>query len=184
MLRLDTEKTDGYPREAYEALIAKLQDRYGRCRRGRAFRLAKGVLSEEVCQRSIQMARSRRIPVLVDPKQRDFSRYRGVTAILSKSLGTFGGNWNFIEEYRSGSDCWTGFGSRLQFRLPHRHHQRQGYRHPEQRVQVDCARDGSLGLRCLWCRRYRHCGPSSWDFTGTRDRDCGSASECRSRHCR
>ncbi len=42
---------------------------------------AKGVLSSEVCQQAIRAARGRGIPVLVDPKSRDFARYRGATTI-------------------------------------------------------------------------------------------------------
>jgi len=42
---------------------------------------AKAALSEKVCQTIIRAAAQRNIPVLVDPKQRDFSRYRGATVI-------------------------------------------------------------------------------------------------------
>ncbi len=42
---------------------------------------AKGSFSPEVCQALIQAARKQGIPVLVDPKSPDFSRYRGATTI-------------------------------------------------------------------------------------------------------
>ena len=42
---------------------------------------AKGALTPEVCQQVIQAARKLEIPVLVDPKSADFSRYRGATTI-------------------------------------------------------------------------------------------------------
>jgi D-beta-D-heptose 7-phosphate kinase/D-beta-D-heptose 1-phosphate adenosyltransferase len=42
---------------------------------------AKGALTEDVCQTVIQAARGQKIPVLVDPKSADFSRYRGATTI-------------------------------------------------------------------------------------------------------
>jgi D-beta-D-heptose 7-phosphate kinase/D-beta-D-heptose 1-phosphate adenosyltransferase len=42
---------------------------------------AKGALTPEVCKALIQAARKQGIPVLVDPKCTDFSRYRGATAI-------------------------------------------------------------------------------------------------------
>jgi D-beta-D-heptose 7-phosphate kinase/D-beta-D-heptose 1-phosphate adenosyltransferase len=42
---------------------------------------AKGVLTEPVCRKLIRMARDRGIPVIVDPKGKDFSRYRGATTI-------------------------------------------------------------------------------------------------------
>jgi D-beta-D-heptose 7-phosphate kinase / D-beta-D-heptose 1-phosphate adenosyltransferase len=42
---------------------------------------AKGALTPKVCQQVIQAARKLEIPVLVDPKNADFSRYRGATTI-------------------------------------------------------------------------------------------------------
>jgi len=42
---------------------------------------AKGVLSAPVCQRIISAARSKSIPVLVDPKGQDYEKYRRATAI-------------------------------------------------------------------------------------------------------
>ena len=42
---------------------------------------AKGALSPQLCQAVIALARERGIPVLVDPKDRDFSKYAGATTI-------------------------------------------------------------------------------------------------------
>jgi D-beta-D-heptose 7-phosphate kinase / D-beta-D-heptose 1-phosphate adenosyltransferase len=42
---------------------------------------AKGALTEDVCQAVIGEAVQRQIPVIVDPKQQDFSRYCGATTI-------------------------------------------------------------------------------------------------------
>ena len=42
---------------------------------------AKGVLSDRVCRTLVSDARRLRVPVVVDPKGNDFSRYRGATAI-------------------------------------------------------------------------------------------------------
>jgi D-beta-D-heptose 7-phosphate kinase/D-beta-D-heptose 1-phosphate adenosyltransferase len=42
---------------------------------------AKGALSAQLCQAVIALARERGIPVLVDPKGRDFSKYAGATTI-------------------------------------------------------------------------------------------------------
>ena len=42
---------------------------------------AKGVLHFGLCQLVIQLARAANIPVLVDPKGRDYSKYRGATAL-------------------------------------------------------------------------------------------------------
>jgi len=42
---------------------------------------AKGVLTQDVCQRIIRQARNLKIPILVDPKNADFFTYRGATTI-------------------------------------------------------------------------------------------------------
>jgi len=42
---------------------------------------AKGVLHPEICQLVIRLAQAAKIPVLVDPKGRDYSKYRGATAL-------------------------------------------------------------------------------------------------------
>lgn len=42
---------------------------------------AKGLLAPDLCQLVIQAARARYIPVLVDPKGRDYSKYQGATAL-------------------------------------------------------------------------------------------------------
>lgn len=42
---------------------------------------AKGVVSPRVAREVITLARARRVPVVVDPKGRDFTRYRGATVI-------------------------------------------------------------------------------------------------------
>jgi D-beta-D-heptose 7-phosphate kinase/D-beta-D-heptose 1-phosphate adenosyltransferase len=81
MLRLDVEKTSGYPAEAYKALISDLGQALSGAQVLVLSDYAKGVLSEDVCQDAIGMARDRNIPVLVDPKQRDFMRYRGASTI-------------------------------------------------------------------------------------------------------
>lgn len=81
MLRLDTERTDGYPAEAYAALIASVIAALETADAVVLSDYAKGVLTEEVCQQVIRAANRRGIPVLVDPKQRDFARYRGATTI-------------------------------------------------------------------------------------------------------
>ena len=42
---------------------------------------AKGLLSESICQQIIAQCKTQRIPVLVDPKGRDYSKYQGATAL-------------------------------------------------------------------------------------------------------
>jgi len=85
MLRLDVESTEPATQGAYEALI----DRASRLLGSEEVPIAalvlsdyaKGVLTEQVCQTLIANARLRGIPVIVDPKGRDFLRYRGATTI-------------------------------------------------------------------------------------------------------
>lgn len=81
MLRLDTEQVSGYPPEAYASLIAGIEAALQTVDAVVLSDYAKGCLSEQVCQSVIQAANRRGIPVLVDPKQRNFSRYRGATTI-------------------------------------------------------------------------------------------------------
>ncbi len=81
ILRLDVERTKGYPREAYDALLAGLDAELANARAVVLSDYAKGTLSEEVCRAVIDRARAQGVPVLVDPKHRDFSRYRGATTI-------------------------------------------------------------------------------------------------------
>lgn len=81
MLRLDTEVSDPYPEEAYSELLASVDSAVVSADAVVLSDYAKGVLTERVCQQTIQAARDHGIPVLVDPKQRSFARYRGATTI-------------------------------------------------------------------------------------------------------
>src|SRR5580704_3520096 len=81
MLRLDMEETDGYPADVLGVLIEKIESAMPSADAVVLSDYAKGVLTEDVCQRAIRAARRRGIPVLVDPKQRSFTRYRGATTI-------------------------------------------------------------------------------------------------------
>jgi D-beta-D-heptose 7-phosphate kinase/D-beta-D-heptose 1-phosphate adenosyltransferase len=81
ILRLDMEKTDGYPAEAYASLLSGVEEAIASAHAVILSDYAKGVLSEDLCRQAIQMACRRGIPVLVDPKQRSFTRYRGATTI-------------------------------------------------------------------------------------------------------
>lgn len=81
MLRLDTERIDSYADRAYEELVGKVKMALTSADALVLSDYAKGALSETTCQQLIQSARSQCVPVLVDPKQRDFGRYRGATTI-------------------------------------------------------------------------------------------------------
>jgi len=81
MLRLDSERLDERAAAEYERLM---ETALGLLPGSDALVLsdyAKGALSAEVCQRLIVAARAQGVPVLVDPKNADFFRYRGATTI-------------------------------------------------------------------------------------------------------
>ncbi len=81
ILRLDVERTRDYPAKAYDTLLSGIRAALPTVRAVVLSDYAKGVLSEEVCRAVIEGARAGGIPVLVDPKHRDFTRYRGATTI-------------------------------------------------------------------------------------------------------
>ena len=81
MMRVDSEPTTEFSQQDYQPL---LQCAFAAMADASVVLLsdyAKGVLTEAVSQAVIRQARHRGIPVLVDPKRRDFARYRGATAI-------------------------------------------------------------------------------------------------------
>ena len=97
MLRLDSETDRPFPAE----LIAQLQQQVDSAMAAKPAVVllsdyAKGTLPADLCQAIIGAAKSRGIPVLVDPKGKDFSKYQGATAIspnraeLAMTLGTAG----------------------------------------------------------------------------------------------
>ena len=49
---------------------------------------AKGVLADDVCKAIIQACKKFNIPVLVDPKGRDYSKYKGATALTPNKKET------------------------------------------------------------------------------------------------
>ena len=81
MLRLDRERLSPRSQHDYERLLAGVLEKLLGCHAVVLSDYAKGVLTPEVCQQVIQAARKLGIPVLVDPKSADFSRYRGATTI-------------------------------------------------------------------------------------------------------
>lgn len=83
MLRLDREEVTPYRDEDRRQLSDKALAILDAAR-PRAIILsdyAKGVLDAALCRRLIEAARARRIPVLVDPKGRDYAKYRGATTL-------------------------------------------------------------------------------------------------------
>ena len=81
ILRLDTEATPTFSAADYQHLLDSALSALPAVAAVVLSDYAKGTLTEEVCQTLIHEARRRNIPVLVDPKSRDFARYQGATAI-------------------------------------------------------------------------------------------------------
>ncbi len=81
MLRLDSERLGTRPRADYDRLVSAVLGNLPGCHAVLLSDYAKGVLTPGVCQLVIQAARKLGIPVLVDPKSADFSRYKGATTI-------------------------------------------------------------------------------------------------------
>ena len=81
MLRLDSERLDPRPQCDYDRLVHSVLERLPSCHALVLSDYAKGLFTPESCQAMIQHARKLDIPVLVDPKNPDFTRYRGATTI-------------------------------------------------------------------------------------------------------
>jgi D-beta-D-heptose 7-phosphate kinase/D-beta-D-heptose 1-phosphate adenosyltransferase len=81
VVRLDVEKTDPYSPEQYRSLLANIHSAVFSADAIVLSDYAKGVLADDVCYETIRIARSRGIPVLVDPKRSSFACYRGATTI-------------------------------------------------------------------------------------------------------
>ncbi|MFZ1084074.1 MAG: bifunctional D-glycero-beta-D-manno-heptose-7-phosphate kinase/D-glycero-beta-D-manno-heptose 1-phosphate adenylyltransferase HldE [Terracidiphilus sp.] len=81
MLRLDSERLTARAARDYDRLVEKALQRMPGCHAIVLSDYAKGTLNSDLCQQIIQAAHGQEIPVLVDPKCADFSRYRGATTI-------------------------------------------------------------------------------------------------------
>ncbi len=84
MLRLDREETEPPPEATWSHFVTTLLAQLHRQPHPKAVILSdygKGTLTEPVCQAIIQAAKALDIPVLVDPKGRDYHKYRGATAL-------------------------------------------------------------------------------------------------------
>jgi D-beta-D-heptose 7-phosphate kinase / D-beta-D-heptose 1-phosphate adenosyltransferase len=87
MLRLDWEDTTPFSAEDGARLLRGVcQQLASRPRAAILSDYAKGVLSEPVCRAIVAEARDLRIPVLVDPKGRDYTKYARATVITPNKL--------------------------------------------------------------------------------------------------
>ncbi len=81
MLRLDSEREGARATQDYVRLVESVLALLPGSDAMVLSDYAKGVLTPEVCRAIIEAARAKDIPVLVDPKSSDFSRYRGATTV-------------------------------------------------------------------------------------------------------
>ena len=81
MMRLDTEAAPSLSNAAYAELLKSVSTSLPNADIVVLSDYAKGVLTEVVCRFIIAEAGKLGVPVLVDPKQRDFSRYHGATTV-------------------------------------------------------------------------------------------------------
>jgi D-beta-D-heptose 7-phosphate kinase / D-beta-D-heptose 1-phosphate adenosyltransferase len=81
MLRLDNERVGVRAQGDYDRLLESVIAHLPGCDAMVLSDYAKGALTAEVCKAAIQAARRLDIPVLVDPKSADFTRYRGATTV-------------------------------------------------------------------------------------------------------
>lgn len=81
MLRLDSENLGQRTQADHGRLLERALEELPKCDAVVLSDYAKGVLIPELCQAVIHAARQLGIPVLVDPKTADFTRYKGATTV-------------------------------------------------------------------------------------------------------
>src|SRR5580704_10382223 len=81
LLRLDVENSEPHPAAEHQALRERCLELVPAADAVILSDYDKGALSAQLCKAVITRAREGRIPVLVDPKGRDFGKYAGATTI-------------------------------------------------------------------------------------------------------
>ncbi|MDW8267735.1 MAG: PfkB family carbohydrate kinase, partial [Anaerolineae bacterium] len=81
MLRIDTEVTEPISPAVAEQVIACCRQHIAGAEVCLLSDYAKGLLTPALCQELIGLARRRGIPVVVDPKGRDYRKYAGATVV-------------------------------------------------------------------------------------------------------
>jgi D-beta-D-heptose 7-phosphate kinase/D-beta-D-heptose 1-phosphate adenosyltransferase len=81
LMRLDIESRERPPYEETQRLQERAIQLVDKVHAVILSDYAKGVLTDEVCEAVIRAARAAGVPVLVDPKSKDFSKYSGATTV-------------------------------------------------------------------------------------------------------
>jgi D-beta-D-heptose 7-phosphate kinase/D-beta-D-heptose 1-phosphate adenosyltransferase len=81
LLRLDKEDPSQISRDCEDKVLTAIAARIEWCRLIVLSDYNKGMLTDRVLAETIALARSRGVPIIIDPKRRDFSDYRGATYI-------------------------------------------------------------------------------------------------------
>lgn len=89
LLRADREDATPLTPELEEALLAVVSQEIAGCDVVVLSDYAKGVLTKNVLARTIELARAKGVPVVVDPKSSDFTRYSGATVITPNAKETY-----------------------------------------------------------------------------------------------
>jgi len=107
MLRVDNEDARPVTGKANEELVKKLPERVRQARAVVLSDYGKGCLSREVIAAVVAAAQSARVPVLVDPKGEDYSRYKGATLVTpnrKEAEEAVGRKLGRIEEFSRAAD--------------------------------------------------------------------------------
>ncbi|MFN0007323.1 MAG: D-glycero-beta-D-manno-heptose-7-phosphate kinase [Planctomycetota bacterium] len=107
MLRVDNEDARPVTGKANEELVKKLPERVKQARAVVLSDYGKGCLSREVIAAVVAAAKAARVPVLVDPKGEDYSRYRGATLVTpnrKEAEEAVGRKLGRIEEFSRAAD--------------------------------------------------------------------------------
>ena len=81
LLRLDIESREAFPAADAQRLIERATELASKVHAIILSDYAKGVITEPLCAAVIRAARTANVPILVDPKTADFSKYSGATTI-------------------------------------------------------------------------------------------------------
>lgn len=103
MLRVDEEDITPPPAAILDAILDELEQALAAGASALVLSdYAKGMLSREAIERACALAAAHQVPIIVDPKSRDMSRYRGATVITPNAKEA---------EEASGLDCSTDEGA-------------------------------------------------------------------------